>query len=119
MGDFSHPDACWRDNTAGHKQSRRFLGCIDDNFQVTEESMRRGTLLDLILISNKGLIGGVKITGSLGCSDPEMLEFRISRVGRRVKSKLTTLDFRRAYFGLFKDLLGRVLWDKALKGKSA
>ncbi|KAK4831507.1 hypothetical protein QYF61_018091 [Mycteria americana] len=25
MGHFNHPDICWRDNTAGHKQSRRFL----------------------------------------------------------------------------------------------
>jgi len=25
MGDFSHPDICWWDNTAWHKQSRRFL----------------------------------------------------------------------------------------------
>ena len=32
MGDFNHPDMYWRDNTAGHKQSRRFLECIDDNF---------------------------------------------------------------------------------------
>ena len=30
MGDFNHPDICWRDNTAGHKQSRRFLECVDD-----------------------------------------------------------------------------------------
>ncbi|GAB0207569.1 hypothetical protein GRJ2_003222600 [Grus japonensis] len=32
MGDFNHPDICWRDNTAGHKQSRRFLECVNDNF---------------------------------------------------------------------------------------
>ncbi|GAB0203506.1 interleukin-6 receptor subunit beta [Grus japonensis] len=32
MGNFNHPDICWRDNTAGHKQSRRFLECVDDNF---------------------------------------------------------------------------------------
>jgi len=25
MGDFNHINNCWRDNTAGHKQSRRFL----------------------------------------------------------------------------------------------
>jgi len=25
-------DICWRDKTAGHKQSRRFLDCVDDNF---------------------------------------------------------------------------------------
>ena len=32
MGDFSYPNICWRDNTAGRKQSRRFLECIDNNF---------------------------------------------------------------------------------------
>ena len=25
LGDFNHPDICWRDNTTGHMQSRRFL----------------------------------------------------------------------------------------------
>ncbi|KFV05198.1 hypothetical protein N340_02153, partial [Tauraco erythrolophus] len=30
-----------------------------------------------------------------------------------------TLDFMRAAFGLFRDLLGRVRWDKALEGRGA
>ncbi|KFQ76045.1 hypothetical protein N337_12204, partial [Phoenicopterus ruber ruber] len=30
-----------------------------------------------------------------------------------------SLDFRRADFGLFRDLLGRVPWDKALEGRGA
>ncbi|KFU99773.1 hypothetical protein N340_10986, partial [Tauraco erythrolophus] len=30
-----------------------------------------------------------------------------------------TLDFRRVDFGLFRDLLGRVQWDKALEGRVA
>jgi len=47
-----------------------------------------------------------------------MVEFRTLRAGRRVKSRLTTLDFRRADFGLFKYLLRRVPWDKALEGGS-
>ncbi|KFW61557.1 hypothetical protein AS28_01374, partial [Pygoscelis adeliae] len=34
-------------------------------------------------------------------------------------SKLATLDFRRADFGLFRHLLGRVPWDKALEGRGA
>ena len=25
MGDFNHHNICWRENTAGHKQSRKFL----------------------------------------------------------------------------------------------
>lgn len=36
---------------------------------------------------------------------------------RRTHSNITSLDFRRADFGLLKDLLSRVLQDKALEGK--
>jgi len=39
-----------------------------------------------------------------------MVKFRIRRAGKRVKSKLITLDFRK----VFKYLLGRVSWDKSL-----
>jgi len=38
----------------------------------------------------------VKVGGSLGCSDGEMVEFRILRGRSRVISRLKTLDFRRA-----------------------
>ncbi|GAB0187539.1 hypothetical protein GRJ2_001219200 [Grus japonensis] len=121
MGDFSHPNICWRDNAAGHKRSRRFLECIDDNFllQVTEEPMRRGAMLDLVLTNKEGLMGNVKFKDSLGCSDYEAVEFKILKAARRVHSKLTALDFRRADFGPFRDLLGRVPWDKALEGRGA
>ncbi|GAB0204592.1 mitochondrial enolase superfamily member 1 [Grus japonensis] len=76
--DFNHPDICWNDNTARHAQSRRFLQSIDDNFltQVVEEPKRTGMLLDFV-VTNKGLVGHVKAGGSLGCSDHEMVEFRI------------------------------------------
>ncbi|GAB0203411.1 hypothetical protein GRJ2_002806700 [Grus japonensis] len=121
MGDFNHPDICWRDNAAEHKESRKFLECVDFNFllQVIEEPMRRGAMLDLVLTNKEGLVGDVKLRGSLGCSDHEMVEFRILRAARRACSKLTTLDFRRADFGLFGDLLGRIPWDKVLEGRGA
>ncbi|GAB0184642.1 mitochondrial enolase superfamily member 1 [Grus japonensis] len=48
-----------------------------------------------------------------------MVEFKILRAVRRLHNKLTTLDFRRVDFGLFRDLLGRVPWDKALEGRGA
>ncbi|GAB0188342.1 hypothetical protein GRJ2_001299500 [Grus japonensis] len=48
-----------------------------------------------------------------------MVEFRILRAARRVHNKLTTLVFRRADFGLFRDLFGRVPWDKALEERGA
>jgi len=121
MGDFNHLNICWQDNTAGHRQSRRFLDFTDDNFllQVTEEPMRRGAMMDLVLTNKKGLVGNVKLKTSLGCSDHEMVEFKILRATRRVHSKLSTLDFRRADFGLIRHLLGRVPWDKALEGRQA
>ncbi|KAK4831262.1 hypothetical protein QYF61_016732 [Mycteria americana] len=121
MGDFNHPDTCWRDNAAGHKKSGRFLECTDDNFllQMIEEPMRRGAMLNLVLINKVGLVGGGKLKSSLGCCDHEIVEFNILRALRRVHSKLTTLDFRRADFGLFRGLLGRVQWDKALEGRGA
>ncbi|GAB0207584.1 hypothetical protein GRJ2_003224100 [Grus japonensis] len=121
MGDFNHPDICWRDNAAECKQSRKFLECADDNFllQMIEEPTRRGVMLDLVLTNKEGLVGDIKLKGSLGCSDHEMVEFRILRAARRARSKLTTLDFRRADSGLFRDLLGRIPWDKALEGRGA
>ena len=81
MGGFNHPDTCWRDNTVAHKQSRRFRECVDDNFllQVLEEPPRRGAVLDLVLTNREGLVGSVKLRGSLGCSDHEMVEFKILR----------------------------------------
>lgn len=47
----------------------------------------------------------MKVKVSLGCSVCEIVKFRILRTGWRVESKITTLDFRRADFSLFKDLL--------------
>ncbi|GAB0185542.1 hypothetical protein GRJ2_001019500 [Grus japonensis] len=75
-------------------------------------------MLDLVLNNNKeGLVRDVNLKGSLGCSDHEMVEFKILKAARRAHSKLTTLDFKRTDFGLFRDLLGRVPWDKALEGR--
>lgn len=56
MGVFKHLNICWRNSTAGHRQSMRFLERIDDNFllQVIEESMRKGAMLDYIVTSKEG-----------------------------------------------------------------
>ena len=71
---------------------------------------------DLVLTNKEGLVGNAKLKGSLRGSDHKTVEFKILRAPRRL---LTTLDFRRADFGLFRDLLGRVPWDKALEGREA
>ena len=61
-------------------------------------------------------MGNVKLKDSLGCSDCEMVAFKILMAVRRAHRKLTTLDLRREDFGLFRDMLSRVPWDKALEG---
>ena len=101
---------------AQHKQSRRFLDCVEDNFllQVIEEPTRRGAMLDLVLTNREGLVGNVTLKDSLGCSNHEMVEFDILRTVRRACSKLTALDFKRADFGLFRYLLNKVSWDSTL-----
>lgn len=57
----------------------------------------------------------MKLKGSLSCSDHELVESEILWMERRAHCNLLTLDFRKADFGLFRDLLGRVLYDKTMK----
>ena len=60
---------------------------------------------------------GVKVGGRLGCSDHEVVEFRILRGVRRVISRIKTLDLRTTKFALFKELLGGIPWARALEGR--
>lgn len=61
MVDISYFGTYWTDKTAGHMQFGRFLECaealIEVSFltQVTDEAMRGGVLLDLILTNNEEL----------------------------------------------------------------
>ncbi|PKU30847.1 rna-directed dna polymerase from mobile element jockey-like [Limosa lapponica baueri] len=75
-------------------------------------------MLDFVLTNKEGLVGNMKLKGSLGCSDHEMMEVMILRAVRTHK-KLTTLDFRKADFGLWRDLIGGVPWDKGPEGRGA
>lgn len=56
MGNFHPPDTCWRENTAGNKQSRRFLECFDDNFilQLIEKPVSGGVMPEFVLITRRG-----------------------------------------------------------------
>lgn len=57
-------------------------------------------LLDLMLTIGKELIKEFKIRSSLGYSDYALVEFVISRNMSLAKSRLRTLNFRRAKFQL-------------------
>ncbi|CAM2095472.1 unnamed protein product [Caretta caretta] len=85
MGDFNFPDICWESNTAVHRQSRKFLESVGDNFlaQVLEEPTRGDAFLDLLLTNRVELVGEAKVDGNLGGSDHELVEFRILTQGRK------------------------------------
>ena len=74
-------------------------------------------LLDLVLTNRDGLAEDVKVGESLGCSDLEVVEFMIMCGGSRVISRIPNMDFRTAKFGLFKDLLGKIPWVRALESR--
>lgn len=78
IGDFSYWNIYCKKNSAGHTHSRSFLQCIRNNFpvHVMEETTKRVVLMDLVLINKEGLVGDVKVGGSLGCSDHEIAEIR-------------------------------------------
>jgi len=117
MGDFNHPDIYWKGYTARHTQSRMFLQSTEDKIltQVVEEPVTIGVLLDLVLTNRDGLVEDVQAGGSLGCSDHEMVEFRILHGVSRAVSRIITLGFRRVNFGLFKDLHGGIPCVRALE----
>jgi len=85
--------------------------------QVVEDQTNRGALLDFVLTKKEGLVENVKVGGRLGCSDHEIMNLRILCGGGRTVSRIKSLDFRRAKFGLFKKLLGEILWVRALAGR--
>ncbi|PKU45711.1 nedd4-binding protein 2-like 2 [Limosa lapponica baueri] len=118
LGDFNHPNICWKSNRASCRQSRRLLECIKDNLlsQVIRSPTREEVILDLTVINANGLIGDIKIAGRLGCSD---LVFTVLTGMGKAKSKVRTLSFRKAKFQLFKELVNRTPWETALRGKGA
>jgi len=68
-------------------------------------------------MNKEGLVEDVKVGGSLSSSDHDMVNFRTLRGGSRAISRIKTLDFRRANFGRFKDLLGGIPWVRALESR--
>jgi len=65
------------------------------------------------------LIGDIRIRGCLGCSDHAMVESMHQRDMRQVKSKIRMLNFRKADFQLFRELVNKIPWETVLTGKGA
>nr|XP_048691935.1 uncharacterized protein LOC125630279 [Caretta caretta] len=119
MGDFNHPDICWESNTAVHRQSRKFLESVGDNFlvQMLKEPIRGRALLDLLLTNREELVGEAKVDGNLGGSDHKMVKSRILTQGRKESSRIWTPDFRKVDFDSLRELMGRIPWENNMRGK--
>ncbi|GAB0205778.1 hypothetical protein GRJ2_003043400 [Grus japonensis] len=110
MGDFNFPDINREYHTMNTNKTRKFLKHVEDNLlvQVTKEVIRKGVLLELLLMNKEELVGEVVIGGCLGHSDHEVVEFQIVGERRKTTSKTSTLDMERANFGLLKELVCKV-----------
>jgi len=66
-----------------------------------------------MLTSTSELIGDIKIRSSLGCSDHALVEFTLLRDMGKASSIVRTLNFRKANFQLFKQLVRRTPWERS------
>jgi len=121
LRDFNHPDICWKSGTESGGQSRRLLECIEEDFlsQLIDSPTQGDAILDLMLTSASELIGGVKTGGSLGCSDHTLVEFTVLRDIGKARSVVRTLNFRKANFQLFKEVVSRTPWETVLRDRGA
>ena len=73
----------------------------------------------MVLTNAEEIIKGIKTEGSRGCSDWDLVEVEISRNMGLAKSRIRTLNFGRANFRLFKELLDEISWEAVLREKGA
>lgn len=80
MGNFNHPDMWWKGNTARHNESRflRLPGITSQHRHCTGKAGAMHRQLPLFANKEK-LVVDVAINGSLGCSNHEIMEFKILR----------------------------------------
>lgn len=118
VGHFSLPDVNWEHDTDGTNRSRRVLKHLDDNFLVwvLGEPAEKNACLDLFLVNREDLVSEVEMSGRLGHSNPEAIEFKISVVRRTSASKTSTLDMRRANLRLLRVLVSKMLWETTIEG---
>ena len=118
MGDFNHLEICWDSETAGGRQSRRFLEPVEGKFlvQVLDGLTRGEALLDLVLTNAEESMREVKIGSKLGCSDHALVQLVILESAGLAKSRVWTLSFRRANLWELKELLDGIPWETVLKG---
>lgn len=97
------------------------LECLEDNFLVqmikNKQTNKGDVLLDLLL-TNEGLIRGVRIGGSLGNNCRSTRIYNLERY-RQGKSMVKAQSFRKTIFHLFKGRMDGTCWETVIKHKGA
>ncbi|GAB0204676.1 hypothetical protein GRJ2_002933200 [Grus japonensis] len=88
MWNFNHPNNIQKSNAVGHKQSRRFLECVDVSSlaQVIKVPIEADALPKPHTYKKEELVGNMKVSSSLGSSDHKMVKCRTLRGGSFAKS---------------------------------
>jgi len=104
---FNFPDICWKSTREGCRQARSFLEDVRLNCltQVLGKPTWGHTYTPHGPAKHKAftVFGGVIINGSLGCEDPEIVDFKIRKRMRKTSSRLQTVDFRRKEISVSSD----------------
>lgn len=79
--------------------------------QMIDSPNREDIVTDLLISSMSELIGDISIRGCLDYSDHAMMEYlsTLLRDIRQAKSKIKKLNFRKAKFHLFRELISRAV----------
>lgn len=118
MGDYYSHILCCRTKMDGHKQTRTWMRCMEDNFlmQAFHEWTRGEVLLDLLLTNEEELLDDVEFKGNLACRDQETVELKFHRglnKSNRTTTSPTPGDHVSVSSGPY--LLTRVPWETALE----
>lgn len=115
---FNHLDICWKDHTASCKRSRGLLESIDNFMVPVLDRLTRGeALLDLLLTSAEEVtIKALRLEAAWAAViSHALVKSVILRHVCPAKSGVRTLNFERANFKLFKELLAKISRDDVLK----
>ncbi|PKU49415.1 rna-directed dna polymerase from mobile element jockey-like [Limosa lapponica baueri] len=119
MSDFKYRDIFWKNNTAAHMLSIKFLECIEDCFltQTLDVPTRKEALLDMLLTDQENLLCNVLASDSLGCSNHYVVECEMLLSMMKVSTKTKALDFRGANFSSLRAQLAEIPWKASMEHK--
>jgi len=111
MGDFSFPKVSWECHTDNKRGPGKH---INDNLfvQVLREPMRKGVLLDLLLVKRESLMSEVEIGDDFGHGVhkwPKVVKFKLFGDMRKTGRETASLAVERVDLRQLRELVSKVL----------